>query len=69
MVIHLAEDQTKFRKEVISYYRRNVYDYQGEVLEWIPRNKTRILDIMKENFKDHSLTEIERVLNEYYSNM
>ena len=69
MVIHLAADQTKFRKEVISYYRRNVYDYQGEVLEWIPRNKTRILDIMKENFKDHSLTEIERVLNEYYSNM
>ncbi|MCF2138616.1 MAG: hypothetical protein K9W44_01005 [Candidatus Lokiarchaeota archaeon] len=65
----MSDDNAIFRKQVISYYRKNIYDYEGEVLEWIPRNKTRILDLMQEKFKDHPVTEIERILNEYYSEM
>jgi len=65
----MSDDNATFRKHVISYFRRNVYNHGDEFLEWIPRNKTRILDLMQQEFKDHSLSEIESVLDDYYSEM
>ena len=65
----MSDDNTDFRKEVISYFRLNVYHYENEFLEWIPRNRARILDIMKEKFKDHPISEIEDILDVYYSKL
>ncbi len=65
----MSDYNSDFRKEVISYFRFNVYNYEDEFLEWIPRNKVRILDLMKEKFKDHALSEIEEIMDAYYSKM
>ena len=65
----MSDDNTDFKKEVISYFRRNVYNYQNEFLEWIPRNKARILDLMKEKFKDYPISDIENILDVYYSKL
>lgn len=65
----MSDDNADFRKEVISYFRLNVYHYENEFLEWIPRNRARILDIMKEKFKDHPISEIEDILDVYYSKL
>jgi len=65
----MSDDNADFRKEVISYFRLNVYHYENEFLEWIPRNKARILDLMKEKYNDHSIVELEQILDEYYSKM
>ncbi len=65
----MSDDNADFRKEVISYFRFNVYNYKDEFLEWIPRNKARILDLMKEKYENHSIVELEQILDEYYSKM
>ena len=65
----MSDHYTYFKNEVISYFRRNVYDQGHEFLEWIPRNKARILDLMKEKFKDHPISEIENILDLYYSKL
>ena len=65
----MSDNYADFKKEVISYFRFNVYNYQDEFLEWIPRNKARILDLMKKKFKDHPISEIENILDIYYSKM
>ncbi len=65
----MSDDNAAFRKEVISYFRRNVYDQGHEFLEWVPRNKARILDLMKEKFKDLPIIEIENILDIYYSKL
>ena len=65
----MSDDNAAFRKEVISYIRRNVYDQGHEFLEWVPRNKARILDLMKEKFKDLPIIEIENILDVYYSKL
>ncbi|MHA1473857.1 MAG: hypothetical protein ACTSRX_03685 [Promethearchaeota archaeon] len=65
----MSDDNTDFRKEVISYFRLNVYHYENEFLEWIPRNKARILDLLKEKYKDHSIVELENILDVYYSKL
>jgi len=65
----MSDDNADFSKEVISYFRRDVYDQGHEFLEWIPRNKARILDLMKEKYKDHSIVELEYIMDEYYSKL
>ena len=65
----MSDDNADFRKEVISYFRWNVYNYEDEILEWIPRNRARILNVMKEKFKDHPIYEIENILDVYYSKL
>ena len=62
----MSENNADFRKEVISYFRLNVYHHENEFLEWIPRNKARILDLMKGRYSDHSIVELEQILDEYY---
>jgi len=65
----MSDSNADFKKEVISYFRWNVYNYEDEFLEWIPRNKARILNIMKEHFEDHPVSKIEQILDEYYSKL
>ena len=65
----MSDDNADFRKEVISYFRFNIYNYGDEFLEWIPRNKARILDLLKEKYNDHSIVELEQILDEYYSKL
>ncbi|MCF2139118.1 MAG: hypothetical protein K9W44_03590 [Candidatus Lokiarchaeota archaeon] len=59
---------TKFKKkEIIKYYRDNVYwDSNGEILEWNPYNREKILHKMLEKFKNSSEFEIESILEEYH---
>ncbi|QEE17462.1 hypothetical protein DSAG12_03299 [Promethearchaeum syntrophicum] len=65
----MSENNADFRKEVISYFRLNVYHNENEFLEWIPRNKARILDLMKERYNDHSIVELEQIMDDYYSKL
>ncbi len=65
----MSDDNAAFRKEVISYFRRNVYNQGHEFLEWIPRNKAHILDLMKQKFKDYPVGDIEHILDVYYSKL
>jgi hypothetical protein len=57
-------------KRVVKYYRRNIYGTQSDdFLEWIPRTKTRILDLMRDEFKDVPLATLEKIMDDYYSDL
>lgn len=58
---------TEKRKEVIRYYRDNVYwTNTGEILEWNAYNRDKILHLMMEKFIDESEYDIERILEDYH---
>ena len=57
-------------KRVVKYYRQKIYGTQtDDFLEWIPRTKTRILDLMREEFKDIPLATLEKIMDDYYSDL
>ena len=57
-------------KKVVKYYRTQIYGTQSDdFLEWIPRTKTRILDLMREEFKDVPLATLEKIMDDYYSDL
>lgn len=57
----------KRKKEIIRYYRDNVYwDSSGDILEWNPYNREKILQKMLEKFDSESKVEIANILEEYH---
>ncbi|MHA1744611.1 MAG: hypothetical protein ACTSWW_01355 [Promethearchaeota archaeon] len=57
-------------KRVVKYYRRNIYGtLADDFLEWIPRNKTRILDLMRHEFAEIPLATLEKIMDDYYSDL
>ena len=58
------------RKQVIRYYRDNVYwAPSGEILEWNPHNRDKILQKMIEQFDGESEYEIGRILDDYHKRL
>ena len=54
----------------MKYYRRNIYGtLTDDFLEWIPRNKTRILDLMRDEFAEIPLATLEKIMDDYYSDL
>jgi len=57
-------------KKVVKYYRRSIYGtLTDDFLEWIPRNKTRILDLMRNEFAETHLATLEKIMDDYYSDL
>ncbi|UYP47380.1 hypothetical protein NEF87_003665 [Candidatus Lokiarchaeum ossiferum] len=57
----------ELRRLIVNYYRNHVYGaFADNFLEWNPKNKLVIIDLIKQEFQECDLQTIESIMDEYY---